>query len=177
MLYSIKCYIWYIACYTTCYVQAGLLDPQYAEVASLFTASEGWEFIHSNPAPQLWKQPGSSGWQQERIWQLQQALQAQQPGDIWMWRYGRGQPRRVTVAEAELQGKAAISDACTRAADTLKRRRDEQGDAGVYYRKQAEDASDGYASDWKPILLFSMLYTMLYNTCYIQCYITCWEAI
>ena len=43
--------------------------------------------------------------------------------NIWMWRYGRGQPRRVTVAEAELQRKAAISDARRRAADTMKRRR------------------------------------------------------
>ena len=31
--------------------------------------------------------------------------------NIWMWRYGRGQLLRVTVAEAELQRKAAISDA------------------------------------------------------------------
>ena len=36
-----------------------------------------------------------------------------------MWRYGRGQPRRVTVAEAELQRKAATSDARRRAADTM----------------------------------------------------------
>ena len=43
--------------------------------------------------------------------------------NIWMWRYwpyGRGQPRRVTVAEAELQRKAAISDARKRADDTVK---------------------------------------------------------
>ena len=58
--------------------------------------------------------------------------------------HGRGQPRRVTVAEAELQGKAAISDACTRAADTLKRRRDERGED--YHRQHAQDASDGSAS-------------------------------
>ena len=40
--------------------------------------------------------------------------------NIWMWRFGpgRGQPRRVTVAEAELQRKAAISDARRRAAGT-----------------------------------------------------------
>ena len=41
-----------------------------------------------------------------------------------MWRYGRGQPGRITVAEAELQRnllrKAAISDARRRAADTMK---------------------------------------------------------
>ena len=35
------CYIpWYIACYITCCVQAGLLDPQDAEAANMFTASE-----------------------------------------------------------------------------------------------------------------------------------------
>ena len=61
--------------------------------------------------------------------------------DIWMWRYGRGQPRRVTVAEAELQRKAAISDARRRAADTMKRRQEERGED--YYRKPA--AGDGAA--------------------------------
>ena len=61
--------------------------------------------------------------------------------NIWMWRYGRGQPRRVTVAEAELQRKAAISDARRRAADTMKRRREERGED--YYRKPA--AGDGAA--------------------------------
>ena len=65
--------------------------------------------------------------------------------NIWVWRYGKGQPRRVTIAEAEQQQKAAISDARTRAADTLKRRSDERGED--YYRQRAQDASDGYASD------------------------------
>ena len=53
------------------------------------------------------------------------------------------QPRRVTVAEAELQQKAAISDARRRDADTMKRRLEEQGED--YYRKMA--AGDGAASD------------------------------
>ena len=46
--------------------------------------------------------------------------------NIWMLRYGRGQPRLVTVAEAELQWKAAVSDARRRtaSADTMKRRRE-----------------------------------------------------
>ena len=65
--------------------------------------------------------------------------------NIWMWRYGRGQPCRVTVAENELQRKAAISDAGTRAADTLNRRRDEPGED--YYKQRAQDSSDGSASD------------------------------
>ena len=62
-----------------------------------------------------------------------------------MWRYGRGQPRRVTVAEAELQRKAAISDARKRAAGTMKRRREERGE--YYYRKPAQDVGDEAASD------------------------------
>ena len=49
---------------------------------------------------------------------------------------------RVTVTEAELQ---RISDARTRAADTLKRRRDEQGED--YYRQRGQDARDGSSSD------------------------------
>ena len=61
--------------------------------------------------------------------------------NIWMLRYGRGQPRRVTVAEAELQRKAAISDARRRAAGTMMRHREERGED--YYRKPA--AGDGAA--------------------------------
>ena len=35
------CYIpWYIACYITCFLQAGLLDPPDAEELNMFTASE-----------------------------------------------------------------------------------------------------------------------------------------
>ena len=60
--------------------------------------------------------------------------------NIWMWRDGRGQPHRVTVAEAELQRKAAISDACKGAAHTMKRRREERGALEDYYRKPAQDA-------------------------------------
>ena len=60
-----------------------------------------------------------------------------------MWSYGRGQPRRVTVTEAELQRKAAISDARRRAADTMKRRWEARGED--YYQKPS--AVDGAASD------------------------------
>ena len=60
--------------------------------------------------------------------------------NIWMWRYGRGQPRRVTVAEA---AEGGLSDASRRAADTMKHRREERGED--YYRKLA--AGDGAASD------------------------------
>ena len=64
--------------------------------------------------------------------------------NIWMC-YGRGQPRRVTVVEAELQRKAAISDARKRAADTMKRHREKRGED--YYRKLAKDAGGGAVSD------------------------------
>ena len=57
------------------------------------------------------------------------------PSVLWL--------HRVPVAEAELQQKAAISDARTRAADTLKRRRDERGED--YNRQRAQDASNGSA--------------------------------
>ena len=92
--------------------------------------------------------------------------------NIWMWRYGRGQPRRITVAEAELQRKAAISDARRRAADFMERRRDERGED--YYRQPA--AGDGAASDFQSVVLYSRLYTILYSTCYIECYITYGDA-
>jgi hypothetical protein len=42
-----------------------------------------------------------------------------------MWRYGRGQPRHVTVAEAEMRRKERTKDARRRAAKTLKLRREE----------------------------------------------------
>jgi hypothetical protein len=39
---------------------------------------------------------------------------------IWMWLYGRGQPRLVTVAEAEQMCKERTRDARRLAAETLK---------------------------------------------------------
>ena len=72
--------------------------------------------------------------------------------NIWMWRYGRGQPRRIIVAEAELQRKVAISDASRRAADTMKRRRDSrpgriEGKISRLLPKTGRAAGDGPASD------------------------------
>ena len=52
---------------------------------------------------------------------------------------------RRRLAEAELQRKAAISDARKRAADTIKRCREERGED--YKWKLAQDAGDGAASD------------------------------
>jgi hypothetical protein len=46
--------------------------------------------------------------------------------NLWMWRYGRGQPLHVTVAEAEQRCKERTRDARRRAAATLKRRQEER---------------------------------------------------
>ena len=46
--------------------------------------------------------------------------------NVWMWRYGRGQPRTITVAEAEKRRKERTCDARQRAAQTMKRRREER---------------------------------------------------
>jgi hypothetical protein len=43
-----------------------------------------------------------------------------------MWLYGRGQPLRVTVAEAEQRGKEQTRDARQLAAAMLKQRREER---------------------------------------------------
>ena len=64
---------------------------------------------------------------------------------------------------AVLQLKAAISDSRTRAAETLKRRRDEQG--VDYYSRRSQGA------DWKLVVLYGILFTI------IQCYITCGGAV
>ena len=65
--------------------------------------------------------------------------------NTWMWRYGRGQPRRVTVAEAELQRKAHVTNARKRAAATLKRRREERG--ADHYTRRSQEASEESGSD------------------------------
>ena len=46
----------------------------------------------------------------------------------WMWRYGRGQPRNVSVADAEARRRERVSEARRQAAETVKRRRDQRGD-------------------------------------------------
>ena len=61
--------------------------------------------------------------------------------NTWMWRSCRGQALRFTVAEAELQRKAATSDARTRAAETLKRCRNERG-ADYYSKDPREQVMD-----------------------------------
>lgn len=46
----------------------------------------------------------------------------------WMWTYGRGQPRKVSVEEAEARRQQRVCDARQQAAETKKRRRAERGD-------------------------------------------------
>jgi hypothetical protein len=42
--------------------------------------------------------------------------------NIWMWRYGRGRPRMVSIAEAERIRSERVSESRIRAAETRKRR-------------------------------------------------------
>jgi hypothetical protein len=46
--------------------------------------------------------------------------------NLWMWRYGRGQPRKVSVAETMQRRKERVNAARQRAAETMKRRRSER---------------------------------------------------
>ena len=60
----------------------------------------------------------------------------------WMWRYGRGQPRKVSVGEAETRHKQRVSEARCQAAETMKRRREERGEdcCERQRRRQAKEA-------------------------------------
>jgi hypothetical protein len=42
--------------------------------------------------------------------------------NIWMWRYGRGRPRMVSIAEAERIRSERLRESMLRAAETRKRR-------------------------------------------------------
>ncbi len=42
--------------------------------------------------------------------------------NIWMWRYGRGRPRMVSIADAKRIRAERLSESRTRAAETRKRR-------------------------------------------------------
>ena len=47
--------------------------------------------------------------------------------NIWMWRYGRGRPRMVSIAEAERIRSERVSESRIRAAETRKRRSEQAG--------------------------------------------------
>ena len=65
--------------------------------------------------------------------------------NTWMWHHGSGQPRRVNVAEAEHNSKASVVNASKRAAEALKRRREEWG--AEYYSSRFQEASEGSVSE------------------------------
>ncbi len=47
--------------------------------------------------------------------------------NLWTWRYGRGRPRVVPIAEAERIRSERVSESRIRAAETRKRRSEEAG--------------------------------------------------
>ena len=57
----------------------------------------------------------------------------------WMWRYGRGQPRKVSVAEAEARRQERTSASRQQGAVTLKRRLEQRG-ADFYERQRSHRA-------------------------------------
>ena len=69
-----------------------------------------------------------------------------------MWRYGRGQPRRVAVAEPEQHSKASVANARKRAAETMKRRREERGEDYNSRRSQTRIKEVLYIMFYKSVI-------------------------
>ena len=61
----------------------------------------------------------------------------------WMWRYGRGQPRKVSVAVAEARRQERVSEARRQAAETAKRRREQRGDDYAARQRSRGDGGAG----------------------------------
>ena len=59
--------------------------------------------------------------------------------NLWMWRYGRGQPRKVNVEEAERRRREQLCERGQRAAETMKRRRAEREEP---VEREAENEDD-----------------------------------
>ena len=51
--------------------------------------------------------------------------------NIWMWRYGRGRPQMVSIAEAERIRRECVSESRIRAAETRKRHSEAAAAAGA----------------------------------------------
>ncbi len=51
--------------------------------------------------------------------------------NIWMWRYGLGRPRMVSIAEAERISAELLNESRTRAPETRKRRSKAAAAAGA----------------------------------------------
>ena len=64
----------------------------------------------------------------------------------WMWRYGRGQPRKVSVAEAEARRRERTSASRQQAAETLKRRLEQRG--ADFYERQRSQSDRGGGRRW-----------------------------
>ena len=65
----------------------------------------------------------------------------------WTWRYGRGQPRKVSVAEAEARRRERVSEARQQAAETIKRRREERGDDYCERQRSSSQRGRGVANE------------------------------
>lgn len=65
----------------------------------------------------------------------------------WMWRYGRGQPRKVSVAEAEARRRGRVSEARQQAAETIKRHREERGDDYCERQRSSSQRGRGVANE------------------------------
>ena len=97
----------------------------------------------------------------------------------WMWQYGRGQPRLVSVSEAEARSarrKERMSEARRQGAETLKRRRAERGN-DFYERQRSRQSGQGKEDEQWNLWPYSMLYNALKTLIYIHTYIHTYTAI
>ena len=62
--------------------------------------------------------------------------------NLWMWRYGRGQPRKVTVEQAEQRRRERMHERSQRAAETMKRRRAEREEPDGSEDSEEENTDD-----------------------------------
>jgi hypothetical protein len=62
--------------------------------------------------------------------------------NIWMWRYGRGRPLMVSIAEEERISAERLSESRTRAAKTTKRRSVAAAAAGAAAAAQGGGGAD-----------------------------------
>jgi hypothetical protein len=67
--------------------------------------------------------------------------------NIWTWRYGRGRPRMVSIAEAERMGSEYVSESRIRVAETRKQ-----------HSKQSGSGSAGGSADWTDDLQYHVWY-------------------
>jgi len=61
--------------------------------------------------------------------------------------HGRGQPRKVSVAEAEARRRGRVSEARQQAAETIKRHREERGDDYCERQRYSSQRGRGVANE------------------------------